>query len=85
MMKLGNIKVGTKLVSGFIIVAVLVGIVGMVGLNSLEKVMTTADVILDEQVPMADASMESTINLLAGGDAMAEFPDVDQVLTVARL
>ncbi len=72
MLKLSDVKIGTKLVAGFMIVAVLVAIVGVVGLSSLNTVMGTADAILDEGVPLADASMEGTIALLRNMDLLAE-------------
>jgi methyl-accepting chemotaxis protein len=70
MMKLGDIKVGTKLISGFLIVAVIAAIVGAIGVTNIKTIGMAADVIMDEQVPIADASMESTIALITGRDAM---------------
>ena len=72
-MKLGDIPVGTKLISGFLIVAVIAAVVGAIGVTNIKTIGTAADVIMDEQVPIADASMESTIALITGRDAMGEF------------
>jgi methyl-accepting chemotaxis protein len=73
MKKFGDIKVGTKLITGFMIVACIAATIGFIGLNSIKTVGMAGDVILDEQVPLADASMESTIALISGRDAMGEF------------
>jgi len=70
---LKNIKVGPKLIGGFLLVAVLLGIVGWVGISSISKMGAAADIILDEEVPIADASMEMTIELISGRDVMGEY------------
>ncbi|RJQ58308.1 MAG: HAMP domain-containing protein [Desulfobacteraceae bacterium] len=72
-MKLKDIKVGTKLIAGFLAVAFLVAVVGAIGLNNIEKIASAADKILDEDVPVADASMESIISLITGRDLTGEF------------
>jgi len=71
--KYGDIKVGTKLLTGFMIVACIAASIGYIGLTSIKNVGSAADIILDERVPLADSSMESTIALISGRDAMAEF------------
>jgi methyl-accepting chemotaxis protein len=73
MISLENIKVGTKLIAGFLTVAVIAAVVGVIGLSNIKTIGGAADVIMDEQVPLADASMESTIALISGRDAMGEF------------
>jgi methyl-accepting chemotaxis protein len=73
MISLENIKVGTKLIAGFLTVAVIAAVVGVIGLSNIKTIGGAADVIMDEQVPLADASMESTIALITGRDAMGEF------------
>jgi len=55
------------------IVACIAASIGFIGLSSIKNVGTAADIILDEKVPLADSSMESTIALISGRDAMAEF------------
>ena len=73
MVGLENMKVGTKLIAGFLTVAVLAAVVGIIGLTNIKKIGKSADVIMDEQVPLADASMESIIALISGRDLMGEF------------
>ena len=66
-------KIGNKLTGAFLLVALLVAAVGYTGIWGLGKLMTTADYILDEEVPIADASMEATIELIKARDLMGEF------------
>jgi phosphoglycerate-specific signal transduction histidine kinase len=72
-MRIRDLKVSTKLIAGFLIVAVVVGIVGVAGLMGLNRIMHEADAILDEQVPLADASMEAMIAIISARDMMGEF------------
>jgi len=72
-MNLKDMKIGTKLLGGFILVAMIVGLVGGIGILSINKVGRSADLILDEEVPLADASMEAMIALIHGRDLMGEF------------
>ncbi len=73
MLRIKNIKIGVKLITGFMIVTLLLFAVGFAGLNGVERIADAADVILDEEVPIADASMEMTIALISGRDAMGEY------------
>jgi methyl-accepting chemotaxis protein len=73
MISLDNLRVGTKLIAGFLTVAVIAAVVGVIGLSNIKTIGGAADVIMDEQVPLADASMESIIALISGRDAMGEF------------
>ena len=85
-MSLGNIKVGTKLIAGFLIIAVLVLCVGAIGYFTLKSTGSTANKILDIDVEGADAAMESTIQIISGRDALAEAmlsEDLDEVRTIA--
>ena len=85
-MSLGNIKVGTKLIAGFLIIAVLVLCVGGIGYFTLKSTGSTANKILDIDVEGADAAMESTIQIISGRDALAEVMlsnDLDEVRTIA--
>ena len=66
-------KIGNKLTGAFLMVALLVAAVGLTGIWGLGKLMDSADYILDEKVPLADASMEATIDLIHGRDLMGEF------------
>ena len=70
---LKNMKLGPKLIAGFVFVAVLILVVGGIGLNSINTMGTAADIILDEEVPIADATMEMTIALISGRDVMGEY------------
>lgn len=66
-------SVGKKLITGFLFIALFVGIVGAIGVSSLNAVMETSDEILDVNVPHADASMEAMIAVILGRDAMGEY------------
>jgi len=68
-----NMKIGTKLVGGFCLVALLVLIVGLTGIFGLKNVGKSADIIMDEKVPIADASMEGMIALISGRDLVGKF------------
>lgn len=66
-------KIGNKLTGAFLLVAMLVAAVGYTGIWGLGKLMASADYILDEKVPIADASMEATIDMIKGRDLMGEY------------
>ncbi|MBU1737246.1 MAG: HAMP domain-containing protein [Proteobacteria bacterium] len=72
-MKINDIKVSVKLIGAFLIVALIVAIVGVTGLITCNNVGKATDIILDEQVPLADATMESSIALISTRDLMGEF------------
>jgi len=72
-MKLGDVKIGTKLLAGFFIITALLAVVGTVSYVQLNTVMTAADSILEEQVPVADAVMEMKTDLLEMQDLAAEY------------
>ena len=71
--KFTNMKIGQKLNASFLILALLVALTGYIGYTSVKNVGASGDFILDEKVPIADASMESTILAVAGRDAMGEY------------
>jgi methyl-accepting chemotaxis protein len=73
MMRIRDLKVGTKLIAGFLMVAIVVGIVGIAGLMGLNTIMHEADAILEVQVPLADSSMEAMIAIISARDMMGEF------------
>ena len=54
--KIEDMKIGNKLLLGYMAVAALVLVAGLIGLNSTNQVMTNADVILDDKVPFKDIS-----------------------------
>jgi methyl-accepting chemotaxis protein len=70
---LANLKIGTKLITGFTFLALLVVVVGAIGYNGIKEVGRAADIILDEQVPIADFSMELAINLITTRDLLGEY------------
>jgi methyl-accepting chemotaxis protein len=68
-----NLKIGTKQIGGFILVASIIAVVGATGIYSIKAMGGAFDVAMDEEVPLADASMEGMIALISGRDAMGEF------------
>ncbi len=72
-MKLGDVKIGTKLLVGFFIVTALLAVVGIVSYVQLNTVMSAADSILEEEVPVADTVMEMKADLLVMQDLAAEY------------
>jgi methyl-accepting chemotaxis protein len=72
-MKLGNVKIGTKLMAGFFIVTALLAVVGIVSYLQLNAVMSAADSILEEEVPVADTVMEMKTDLLTMQDLSASY------------
>ncbi|MEE9553964.1 MAG: HAMP domain-containing protein, partial [candidate division Zixibacteria bacterium] len=79
---LKNMKLAPKLIASFVLVALIIVVVGIIGLNSIKNIATMSDIILDEEVPVADATMEMTIALISGRDVMGEYMlanDVDDL------
>lgn len=68
-----DLKLSTKLIGGFIIVALIIAVVGVIGLYGLRIMGSSFDIAMEEQYPIADASMESMIALISGRDLMGEF------------
>jgi methyl-accepting chemotaxis protein len=73
MTKFSDLKIGTKLIAGFSLLALLVVLIGGVGYNGIEKVARTGNLILEEQVPIADFSMELAIDLITTRDLLGEY------------
>ncbi len=71
--RLADVKVGKKLTSGFLAVALIILVVGGIGVVNIDKIGAAADRIMYEGVPMANASMEAMINILTARDLMGEF------------
>ena len=65
--------IGKKLFVGFGAVILLLAVAGMFGIREVKIVGHEGDVILDEKVPMADASMEMIISLITARDLMGEY------------
>jgi methyl-accepting chemotaxis protein len=72
-MKLGNVRIGTKLLGGFLLVTALLAVTGAVSYVQLNTVMDAADSILEHQVPTADRVMEAKAEILKAGDTLAEY------------
>lgn len=68
-----NIKLGTKLIGGFILVSLMIAIVGVTGLVGIKTMGSAFDTAMEDEFPLADASMDSMIALISGRDLMGEF------------
>ena len=69
----GNMKLGTKLVGGFALVAALSLVVGWLGVSGLMETGEAFDACLDVEFPLVDASMESVIALVSARDLSQQF------------
>ncbi len=72
-MKLGDIKIGKKLIGGFLLVTLLLVVVGAVSLTQLRTVAKSADIILHQEVPVADAVMEAKTEIIKARDIVGEY------------
>ena len=72
-MKLGDMKIGTKLITAFLLVAVLVLAAGGIGLYVQRSLGHEMDTVLSDKVPFKDVSMEAIIAVITGRDASAEY------------
>ena len=61
------------MLSGFMLVALLLVIVGIVSLVQLKAVTESAAVILHEQMPVSDAVMEAKTEIIKARDGLAEY------------
>ncbi len=68
-----KLKIGTKLIAGFMAVVVLMLVISLVAYFNLQTVAKSADEILDDEVPIADCSMEAMIAVISGRDVMGEY------------
>ncbi|MEE9594195.1 MAG: MCP four helix bundle domain-containing protein, partial [Candidatus Hydrothermarchaeales archaeon] len=71
--RIKHMKIGEKLISSFLALALLVAVTGYIGYDNAKSVGASGDFVLEEKVPIADASMEITIVAVAGRDAMGEY------------
>jgi methyl-accepting chemotaxis protein len=71
--KLGNVRIGTRLLGGFFLVTALLAITGAASYIQLNTVMNASDSILDLHVPTADMVMEAKAEILKAGDTLAEY------------
>ena len=72
-MKLSDVKIGQKLLGGFLIIASLLAIVGTVSLVQIRTMGKAADIILEEEVPVSDAVMEMKTEIIKARDLLAEY------------
>ena len=72
-MNFSTLSLKVKLIAGFFVVSVFVGLVGFIGLRGLGVTGKNFDLVLDEEVPIADASMEAILSVVSGRDMMGEF------------
>ncbi len=70
---LKNMKIKTKLLGSFAVLVTLIIVVGWYGISGIRDVSTSADTILNEEVPIVDASMEMIIALVKARDQMGEY------------
>ncbi len=68
-----KLKIGTKLIAGFMVLVALMLVISLVAYFNLQTVAKSADVILEDEVPIADASMEAMIAVISGRDVMGEY------------
>jgi methyl-accepting chemotaxis protein len=68
-----NFKIGTKLIIGFVTIALFIAVVGAIGMSGLSKAGGAFDRNLDVEVPLADASMEGMIALISGSDLIGRY------------
>ena len=68
-----KLRIGTKLIGGFMVLVVLMLVISLVAYLNLQTVAKSADVILNDEVPIADASMEAMIAVISARDVMGEY------------
>jgi len=68
-----RLTLGKKLSFGFMLLLTLMLVISIIAYSNLQKVAKSADIILDDQVPLADASMESKIALMKARDIANEY------------
>ncbi|MBD3166832.1 HAMP domain-containing protein [bacterium] len=56
-----NASLSRKLISSFVVVAVLIAVVGLIGFVSMERMKDATSAILDEDVPLIDGALRMTI------------------------
>ncbi len=70
---LKNLKIGAKILSGYIVVLVLLLAVGGVSILGIRALNINVHGIVEEHVPAADAAMEMMIALISTRDLMGEY------------
>lgn len=62
-----------KLIVGFLFVSLITAFIGFLGIHNIHVVGEQTDIILYEEVPVADVAMESMIAIISARDAAAEY------------
>jgi len=68
-----NMKLGTKIIAGFLLVTLLVGVAGISGYWGVQRVGNALTIVADEEAPIVDATMEMLLKVETGkmlGDEM---------------
>jgi methyl-accepting chemotaxis protein len=68
-----NMKVGTKMITGFVIVCTLTAIVGVIGIRNMGKINDMADAMYLKELLGTDYIKEANINLMYAGRAEKNF------------
>ena len=68
-----NLKLGTKIISGYLIIIAFVVITALVGYIGIKTVAQSLVQVGDEEAPVANMSMEMQLALMTARDAMGEF------------
>lgn len=72
-MKSNTMKIGTKLIAGFLFVSFLVAVVGVIGILNIGKVGNATDTITDVDYLIADNAMGASMALISGQDKLNEY------------
>ncbi len=77
-------KLMQKLLIGFMAVAVILLVAGLLGINTAKKIGSTADDILTHDAPLKDVSMNAMITVISGRDASCQYMLNDEGLDDLR-
>ena len=61
-----NLKLGTKIILGFLAVVALVAVAGVTGYWGVQKIGTALHIVANEEAPIVDASMEMMLAVSEG-------------------
>jgi len=79
-----NVKLGTKIILGFLAVVALVAVAGLTGYWGVTKVGNALHVVADKEAPIADASMEMMLAVSEGRMLGDELKGVTTVIVAAE-
>jgi len=68
-----NLKLGTKIIAGYLLLVAFVAVTGTVGYWGTKTVARSLVTVGDEEAPVVDMSMEMMLSLMTARDAMSEF------------